>query len=611
MSSNNAKGKGKVKVGVGAGVENSDGLGNLVMLQPGSMKKTTNNSFNPNKSKAEIEQLGITCYNDNEADNLLQLDVVDDGEDSSTDNSDGEESSQMSLFGTTTTTTSTSEDEFIVLGKNDNTKLDTIENSDTRKVSSGSLNGNLRPFNLRASSQLQLQQFDFNFFLNQLKVKNCEPILKYIKSFLTQFQKKNWNVDEQVKLIKDFEKFIYEKIITIRPFNEYHERYQLDNIKEGFEKLITTRVYRQIFSPVIPKKNLSEKHQQEDLLVDLKLKQNLSRFKWLEPRHLDLPESLITDGSSVSFIKSSVEELNKLNKYRSPRDKIICFLNCCKLIFILIRQQYQKNKLTENADSLIPATIYVILQAQPKYLFSNLNYIERFRNEAFLQGEPLYYISTMKCACNFLIDITKGSLTIDEEEYNTKLKEAELKIAEDKMATVEKMKNKTDSEAENQSSILGLLPQQFNNLSPLNNLNQETPATQFLSDQAEILQQKLSNLNLGSQNNLFSNFSNLVNKFGNTPLLASSPSSSSSSNSSHSSSSSSLSSIGQSNGASNYRQYQEQDQDPLEANHVSQQLIDDVSAMFPDLDKNIVGDIVATKGGNIGECVDFCLELQG
>lgn len=46
--------------------------------------------------------------------------------------------------------------------------------------------------------------FDFNFFLDQMRNKSAEPIAKYLRSFLREFSKKMWNVNDQIRVINDF-----------------------------------------------------------------------------------------------------------------------------------------------------------------------------------------------------------------------------------------------------------------------------------------------------------------------------------------------------------------------------------------------------------------------
>lgn len=52
-------------------------------------------------------------------------------------------------------------------------------------------------------------------------------------------------------------------------------------------------------------------------------------------------------------------------------------------------------KSDSSADSFMPMLIYVVLQANPEHLVSNVQYILRFRNQEKLGGEAGYYLSSL------------------------------------------------------------------------------------------------------------------------------------------------------------------------------------------------------------------------
>ena len=116
-------------------------------------------------------------------------------------------------------------------------------------------------------------------------------------------------------------------------------------------------------------------------------------------------------------------EIRKVNAYRAPRDKIICILNCCKVIFGLLRHATQD----ESADHFIPLIIYIVLQANVPDLISNLQYIQRFRNPEKLNGEEGYYLSSLLGAVEFIEMLEKGSLTIPKANSTKMLMKQSLK----------------------------------------------------------------------------------------------------------------------------------------------------------------------------------------
>jgi len=106
---------------------------------------------------------------------------------------------------------------------------------------------------------------------------------------------------------------------------------------------------------------------------------------------------------------------------------VICILNCCKVIFGLLKNS--KNPDT-SADSFVPLLIYVVLQANPEHLVSNVQYILRFRNQERLGGEAGYYLSSLSGAIQFIETLDRTSLTVSDNEFEKNVEAAVSAIAE-------------------------------------------------------------------------------------------------------------------------------------------------------------------------------------
>jgi len=206
--------------------------------------------------------------------------------------------------------------------------------------------------------------FDFHRFLEQLRHRTADPVAKFLRSFLQEFGKKQWMVHEQVKIIGDFLLFITNKMAQCEVWRDVSDA-EFANAREGMEKLVMNRLYTQTFSPAIPppqpipgskpKRKGGERpmgpgrrgQHQEDVERDDILAQKVSIYGWVREEHLDIPAVgdsgkrflvLAQQGKFQGLFKIacrliSILELLKIKTYRAPRDKIICVLNCCKVIF--------------------------------------------------------------------------------------------------------------------------------------------------------------------------------------------------------------------------------------------------------------------------------------
>ncbi|KAJ5169510.1 uncharacterized protein N7500_002293 [Penicillium coprophilum] len=287
------------------------------------------------------------------------------------------------------------------------------------------------------------QPFDFHRFLEQLRHRTADPVAKFLRSFLMEFGKKQWMVHEQVKIISDFLTFITNKMAMCEIWRDVSDS-EFDNAKEGMEKLVMNRLYSQTFSPAIPapptiprsasrsrRRELERLHgpcrrgqHQEDIERDDILAQKIRIYGWVNETHLDIPT---VSGGGRRFLNLAQQEISKINGYRAPRDKVICILNCCKVIFGLLKNS---KKGDTSADSFIPLLIYVVLHANPDHLVSNIQYILRFRNQDKLGGEAGYYISSLSGAIQFIESLDRTSLTVSDEEFERNVEAAVSAIAE-------------------------------------------------------------------------------------------------------------------------------------------------------------------------------------
>ena len=148
--------------------------------------------------------------------------------------------------------------------------------------------------------------FDFHRFLEQLRNKKADPVARYLKSFLSEFGKRQWMVHEQVKIISDFLSFIANKMALCEVWRDVSDA-EFDNAREGMEKLVMNRLYSQTFSPAIPppqpipgakpKRRGGERpmgpgrrgQHQEDVERDEVLAQKIAIYGWVREEHLDIP----------------------------------------------------------------------------------------------------------------------------------------------------------------------------------------------------------------------------------------------------------------------------------------------------------------------------------
>ncbi|CAE6418093.1 unnamed protein product [Rhizoctonia solani] len=287
----------------------------------------------------------------------------------------------------------------------------------------------MQPSNLATSSEQPQtpttpdpEQFDFQKFLDQLKSRPADPVAKYLRSFLHNFSKKNFTVNDQIKLVHDFLVFIASRMRECEIWKKMGE-VEFDNAVEGMEKLVMNRIYEFTFTPQIARSGRSVTT--DDLERDRVLKQRIALFQWIRPEHLDIPMKLKDQEESeiAPSGQPAAENPSPTSAEKSTDSEISMgfLLFAQQVIFGLIRHL----RGDEGADSFIPLLIFVLIRANPEHLLSNIEYINRFRRASKLQSEAGYYLSSLMGAVSFIETMDHTSLSnITQEDFEKNVEQA-------------------------------------------------------------------------------------------------------------------------------------------------------------------------------------------
>ncbi|XP_042454892.1 vacuolar protein sorting-associated protein 9A-like [Zingiber officinale] len=115
----------------------------------------------------------------------------------------------------------------------------------------------------------------------------------------------------------------------------------------------------------------------------------------------------------------AAKELQKINAFKAPRDKLHCIMNCCRIINnLLLEISMTTNHKLAGADDFLPILIFTTIKANPPHLHSNLKFIQLFRKHSKLVSEVEYYLTNLISAKTFIANINASSLSMDESEFN-------------------------------------------------------------------------------------------------------------------------------------------------------------------------------------------------
>ena len=283
-----------------------------------------------------------------------------------------------------------------------------------------------------AESGAKTTSFNYKHFKEKLKNPAAAEILKTMKSFVQSTMrsyrdttKKRLSRQEYGQRVRDFLNQVAQRMKVMDHWRSENED-EWENTIEGLEKFVMSKVYEAVFCP-----------QEQDKEADVDMSKRIKSLCFVEFRHLDIsgPE---TGKEMTESWKLAMSELRKMDGYKAPRDKMVCLLNCCKVISQLLSDARRNaDEKLPGADEFLPALIYVVLKANPTNLKSNLEYIDCFRNPDKMLSEPGYWYTNLYSAVTFIENVQHDSLTITEAEFESGMSAAkhEMEVAKRKHST--------------------------------------------------------------------------------------------------------------------------------------------------------------------------------
>ncbi|KFK39302.1 hypothetical protein AALP_AA3G227000 [Arabis alpina] len=249
-------------------------------------------------------------------------------------------------------------------------------------------------------------------FLERMRNPSAGDFVKSIKSFIVSFSNNAPDPEKDCAAVQHFFSKM-EAAFMAHPLWSGCSEEELDSAGDGLEKYVMTKLFTRVFAS-----------NTEDVISDEKLFQKMSLVQqFISPENLDIQPTFQNETSWLLAQK----ELQKINMYKAPRDKLVCILNCCKVINNLLLNASNKN--AHGADEFLPVLIYVTIKANPPQLHSNLLYIQRYRRESKLVGEAAYFFTNLLSAESFISNIDAKSLSMDEAEFEKNMEFAQARTS--------------------------------------------------------------------------------------------------------------------------------------------------------------------------------------
>ncbi|KAI9106451.1 hypothetical protein K1719_021979 [Acacia pycnantha] len=247
-------------------------------------------------------------------------------------------------------------------------------------------------------------------FLERMRQPSAADFVKAIKSFIVSFSNNAPDPERDSAAVQQFFTNM-EAAFRAHPLWAGCSEEELESAGEGLEKYVMTKLFTRVFASL-----------PDDVKLDEHLSEKMALIQqFIRPENLDVKSNFQYETSLLLAQK----ELQKINMYKAPRDKLVCILNCCKVINnILINASVASNANPPGADEFLPVLIYVTIKANPPQLYSNLLYIQRFRRQSRLVAEAAYFFTNMLSAESFIRNIDAKAISMDEAEFERNMESA-------------------------------------------------------------------------------------------------------------------------------------------------------------------------------------------
>ncbi|KAJ9449497.1 Vacuolar protein sorting-associated protein 9A [Diplonema papillatum] len=160
-------------------------------------------------------------------------------------------------------------------------------------------------------------KFRFRDFAEKMRNSKAQDLHRMLRTFVADVNGGAIPAEQLPQRVQDFLAKMSTEIRGNPVWKDGSEQ-ELDFAQEGLEKYVLTKIFNRTFGTDEDRKN------------DEALEKRLESFKFISPENLEVRSEVLQHPTW----KEATQELQKLNEYKNPRDKLICITNSCKLIFI-------------------------------------------------------------------------------------------------------------------------------------------------------------------------------------------------------------------------------------------------------------------------------------
>ena len=248
---------------------------------------------------------------------------------------------------------------------------------------------------------------------------NIEQFIKYFPNLVNLQLRSNIQILELINNLEIPKKIVGYINYIINSINKDKSisKEEFSSISDKLFDYILIKLYDKLY-PAYP----------ED--TDIEILKNCYKLSWCKPKHFIESANAKKNNNYDLFLDEINQYFNQLEIEKSPRRKMLQINKISETITKIIEFNEEDNSKT-GADDIMPIFLYLFVRAQPKKIYSDIEYIQLFTQEG--KGQNQVKLTYFIFVCEILQNITHDKLiNVSEEEFNEKCNLSLIKVQPNK-----------------------------------------------------------------------------------------------------------------------------------------------------------------------------------
>jgi Rab5 GDP/GTP exchange factor len=278
-----------------------------------------------------------------------------------------------------------------------------------------------------STQQQQQGNMSFTDFLDAMKDPKASDLVRSIKIFIRNFEeqqkKRRRRLTSESEALQEDGVMVQEFVERMQGIMYGHVLWKdgalIRDAVEGLEKYVMSKIWGTTFGTA-----------DEDRDKDERYKRLCDALEFLD-LHTVIGDGVVFDETVIDSLDACVlnaqEHMSKMDRYKAPRDKLLCLVNVQKILEDGI-EGVNSNSFG-GADAFFPLMILTVVRTKPPCLCSNIEYIRRFRGRR-MSGKFDFMLSYLESAAMYLDTVDWKDLKISQDEFLARLTKAGIPEAE-------------------------------------------------------------------------------------------------------------------------------------------------------------------------------------